>query len=78
MSRRSVDVVEQALIATTTHIPGKLHSSMTQARKLGFTGYQDSELALLEIFERMQKDGVIPAGMVTGKGLGVVPDSKFA
>ena len=50
---------------------------MTQARKLGFTGYQDSELALLEIFSRMEKDGLIPPAMVTGKGLGEFPDPAF-
>jgi hypothetical protein len=50
---------------------------MTQARNLGFTGYSDSEIALLDIFKRMEKDGLVPKAMVTGKGLGVFPDPVF-
>lgn len=67
-----------SIIAVLTLLPFPLRdSSMTQARSLGFTGYSDSELALLEIFRRMQKDGLISDAMVTGKGLGVFPNPVY-
>ena len=44
-----------------------MFQSMSKARKLGWTGYLDSEECLYAIFDRMERDGVFPAKMLPGR-----------